>query len=114
MRLFLDPDNQEKPRLELIPMIDVMFFLMVVFIFLSISLIKLDGVNLDLPKASASRLMPGGTVIHLSLLRDGTIFLEKKKVRQNELETFLRQKAKGITLKVCPENMNVLSPLLTC
>lgn len=90
MRLFLESDEQERPRIELIPMLDVMFFLMVVFIFLSISLIKLEGVPLDLPKASASRMDPKGKIIHISVMKDGSLFLQKKKVDLPQLEMALK------------------------
>ena len=53
MKLFADHGEEERARIELIPMIDIMFFLLVVFIFISISLIKLNGVSLNLPKASS-------------------------------------------------------------
>jgi biopolymer transport protein ExbD len=42
------------PEVPIIPMIDTMFFLLVFFILTSLNVIKLEGVNVHLPKAAHS------------------------------------------------------------
>jgi biopolymer transport protein ExbD len=40
----------KKTKIEIIPMIDTMFFLLVFFILSSVGIIKLQGISIDLPK----------------------------------------------------------------
>lgn len=44
----------KKTKVEIIPMIDTMFFLLVFFILSSVGVIKLQGIDINLPKADAS------------------------------------------------------------
>ena len=44
----------KKTKVEIIPMIDTMFFLLVFFILSSVGVIKLQGIDINLPKAEAS------------------------------------------------------------
>ena len=44
----------KKARIEIIPMIDTIFFLLVFFMFTSLSMVKMNGMNVSLPKDSAS------------------------------------------------------------
>jgi len=46
----------KKTKIEIIPMIDTMFFLLVFFILSSVGIVKLQGINIDLPKAPSSGL----------------------------------------------------------
>ena len=73
MRMFSDHGEEDRARIELIPMIDIMFFLLVVFIFISISLIKLDGVTLNLPKADPSSITQKPQIMNISIQKDGRI-----------------------------------------
>jgi biopolymer transport protein ExbD len=45
------PYPPKKPRIELIPLIDVMFFLLASFIFVSSSVVQLEGIRVDVPQA---------------------------------------------------------------
>jgi len=49
----------KKARIEIIPMIDAIFFLLVFFMFSSLSMVKMGGVGLDLPTTGAAR--PSGS-----------------------------------------------------
>jgi len=46
--------EMKKTKVEIIPMIDTMFFLLVFFILSSVGVIKLQGIDINLPKAEAS------------------------------------------------------------
>ena len=48
----------KKTKVEIIPMIDTMFFLLVFFILSSVGVIKLQGININLPKAVTSPSTP--------------------------------------------------------
>ena len=46
------PTPHKKARIEIIPLIDIMFFLLASFMLVSLSLVKLQGAKVDLPSAS--------------------------------------------------------------
>ena len=91
MRLFSDHGEEERARIELIPMIDIMFFLLVVFIFISISLIKLNGVTLNLPKASSTPIEQKPQIMNISIQKDGSIFVDKVPVSMEALQDELEK-----------------------
>lgn len=63
-------------RIEIIPMIDVMFFLLVTFILASLSMQSLDSITVNLPKGSAAQLVHKQPVT-LTITKDSRIFLDK-------------------------------------
>ncbi|MHB1927626.1 MAG: ExbD/TolR family protein [Leptospirillum sp.] len=90
MRLFRDTaDESPRARIELIPMIDIMFFLLVVFIFISISLIKLNGVTVNLPKAADHPIQKKQKIVNISIDEDGHLFFEKDPVDRAALKNRL-------------------------
>jgi len=48
------PRSKRRARIEIIPLIDVMFFLLATFVMISLSMIKNLGMNVQLPAASTS------------------------------------------------------------
>ncbi|MFA4917312.1 MAG: biopolymer transporter ExbD [Syntrophales bacterium] len=87
-----------KSRVELIPLIDVMFLLLATFIFSILSMTIHRGIPVDLPKASTSSV-DKKDVIGISISSDGNIFLERKEVTEAELLSrlvSLRNKSKEV------------------
>jgi len=77
MRLFRDGGEETpKARIELVPMIDIMFFMMVVFIFISMSLVKLNGVTVALPKSAAHPLKQVPKMVNITITEEGQILFE--------------------------------------
>ena len=50
--------EQRKGRVEIIPMIDIMRFLLVFFIMITLQMIPDKGLNLQLPASSQAKLLP--------------------------------------------------------
>ena len=48
----------KRTRIEIIPMIDTMFFLLVLFMLSSLALTKLNGLPVNLPQASSAPKQP--------------------------------------------------------
>ena len=48
------PVSRKKARIEIIPLIDIMFFLLATFVMVSMSMVKNQGIAVNLPKASTS------------------------------------------------------------
>ncbi|MDA8107472.1 MAG: biopolymer transporter ExbD [Betaproteobacteria bacterium] len=66
-------------RIEIIPMIDVMFFLLATFMLASLSMQNLHSLAVDLPQGQASLAQPRAPVT-LTVTRDDRIFLDKQAV----------------------------------
>ena len=68
--------SQKKARIEIIPLIDIMFFLLASFMLVSLSLVKLQGAKVELPTASKpmSQDMNKPDFTTVSVDKDGKIF----------------------------------------
>ncbi|MBV9657644.1 MAG: biopolymer transporter ExbD [Verrucomicrobia bacterium] len=70
------PGPHKKARIEIIPLIDIMFFLLASFMLVSLSLVKLQGAKVDLPSAgkplSEDIKKPDFTTV--SVDKDGKLF----------------------------------------
>jgi biopolymer transport protein ExbD len=73
-----------KARIEIIPMIDVMLFLLVFFIMVTLQMIPDAGVNLQLPVSSQTDPLPHPKFT-VNVLPDGTIKVKGNKMTTDQL-----------------------------
>jgi biopolymer transport protein ExbD len=73
-----------KARIEIIPMIDVMLFLLVFFIMVTLQMIPDAGVNLQLPVSSQTDPLPHPKIT-VNVLADGTIKVKGNTMTDAEL-----------------------------
>lgn len=78
---------EKKPSIMIIPMIDIIFFLLVFFMMSMLSMTARHTLDLDLPRASSAELTAVKS-LSVSITRDGTIYVEKEKISR---ENFLRR-----------------------
>ena len=64
--------EQRKGRVEIIPMIDIMLFLLVFFIMITLQMIPDKGLNLQLPASSQAKLLPHPHYT-INIEKDGTV-----------------------------------------
>lgn len=77
-------------RIEIIPLIDVIFFLLATFILFTLSLNKSNGVKVDLPQSeTAGPRDPAGSVT-ISVTAEGTLAWDKDPITLNEFLDRLR------------------------
>ena len=76
--------EQPKARIEIIPMIDVIFFLLVFFMVSTLSMTINRGLPVNLPTASSSQKDLQEN-LNLTLLQDGSIFLNKEPISLQDL-----------------------------
>ena len=76
----------KKARIEIIPMIDTIFFLLVFFMFTSLSMVKMKGMDVSLPKDSTSpeQKPPPQTVVTVD--NAGTYYLDRTQIQPDRLE----------------------------
>jgi len=78
-----------KGRIEIIPMIDVMFFLLATFMLASLSMQKLDSLQVDLPEGKAEKLSTDKPVT-LTITSDSKIFVNQTPVTLETLAATLK------------------------
>ena len=78
------PGGGKKARIEIIPLIDVIFFLLATFVLFTLSLNKSNGVSVQLPiSATSIPRDPAGTVT-ISITAEGTLAWNKDLVTLDE------------------------------
>ena len=86
------PFPEKKARIEIIPLIDIMFFLLASFMMASISMIHMQSIKMDLPTATkASRDFPTD-IVNISVDKLGDVYIEKKPMNFVDLRSFLSNK----------------------
>ena len=76
---------KKKPRIEIIPMIDTMFFLLVFFMIATLSMTIQHGMPVSLPTAESSTDKIAEHV-SLTLTREGLLYYNKEAITLQELE----------------------------
>jgi biopolymer transport protein ExbD len=81
--------NEEKPRIEIIPMIDIMMFLLVFFMLVMLKMIQGTGLKLELPQSStAARL---NTVdVTVGVEKNGELHLDRNEISAPQLTARLK------------------------
>jgi biopolymer transport protein ExbD len=74
----------EKARIEIIPMIDVIFFLLVFFMVSTLSMTMNRGLPVNLPTAATSQKGLRDNV-NLTVLQDGKMFLNKEPITLQDM-----------------------------
>ena len=80
-----------KARIEIIPMIDIMFFLLVFFIMITLHMIPSTGVASSLAKSSTAMQLELPKLL-VSVDASGKIFVEGKELSAAQLTSMLEQK----------------------
>lgn len=87
-------DQRSKVRIELIPLIDIVFLLLVFFIYAMLSMAVHRGLPVRLPGSTATQIEKH-TTLSVTIQADGTIFLDKEPVVLSDLAHALKSKAAG-------------------
>jgi biopolymer transport protein ExbD len=74
----------KKGRIEIIPMIDVMFFLLATFMLASLSMQNFQAVAVNLVQGEAERIKLQKEVV-LTIAHDGSIFINKQQIMIDEV-----------------------------
>ncbi len=83
--------DKKKARIEIIPMIDIMFFLLVFFIMITLRMIPSAGIVTALPRSSTAIAMPRPKVL-VALGPDGTITVGGRMLSAVDLTAFLQSR----------------------
>jgi biopolymer transport protein ExbD len=81
--------KSKKGRIEIIPMIDVMFFLLATFMLASLSMQHLSGLAVNLSQGKADKTEIENQIT-LTITRDNLIFLNKEELTTDALKSRLQ------------------------
>lgn len=84
----------KRTKIEIIPMIDTMFFLLVFFMLSSLALTRLNGLPVNLPHASTSPKQPV-TDLTVTVDKEQQVFVNKERIPIDSLGAKLIEKAGG-------------------
>lgn len=82
-------DNEPYDEVNVTPMLDLAYVLLIIFIILTTATVQ--GIKVNLPKASEAPSLAQNRTKAISITADGTIFLDTFAVSTQELESLLRQ-----------------------
>ena len=74
----------KKARIEIIPMIDTIFFLLVFFMISTLSMSQFKGMPVNLPKAASGQQAPAESAA-ITINKEHQIFLDKQPVEKTSL-----------------------------
>jgi biopolymer transport protein ExbD len=82
-------ENEPYDEINITPMLDLAYVLLVIFIILTTATVQ--GIKVSLPKASAQPSLAESKTKAITIAQDGTIYLDTFPVTLPELEGLLRQ-----------------------
>lgn len=83
------PAGHGEARIEIIPLIDIMFFLLASFMLVSLSMVNLKGVKVNLPTATTATAETKKDLVALTVDKAGIVFFDGQITGKNELVTRL-------------------------
>jgi biopolymer transport protein ExbD len=81
----------KKARIEIIPMIDTIFFLLIFFMISTLSMARYSGLPVNLPKAATGQ-QPASESAAVTITADGKIFIDKQEVPRENVRAILQQR----------------------
>jgi biopolymer transport protein ExbD len=79
------PAAEGEARIEIIPLIDIMFFLLAAFMLVSLSMVNMKSVKVNLPTATTATPETKNDFVAISVDKSGMVYLDKKPIGANEL-----------------------------
>ncbi|MBI1318993.1 MAG: biopolymer transporter ExbD [Candidatus Hydrogenedens sp.] len=72
------PRAGKRPRIEIIPLIDIIFFLLATFVMVSLSMVKNNAMPVNLPAAAASAAQDRDDAVSITVNEAGELFWNKE------------------------------------
>ena len=91
------PLPQRQTRLEIIPLIDIMFFLLASFMMVSLQMDKTQNIAVNLPLASTAQHDFKPNMLNIAVDKSGVVWLEKKQITLPELSLVLSNRFQSDT-----------------
>lgn len=85
------PRSSRKARIEVIPLIDIIFFLLATFVMVSLSMVKNSGIPVNLPVAASGAPQSREDFAAITITERGELFFNKEAVSPEQLDRALKQ-----------------------
>ena len=72
------PREVKRARIEIIPMIDTIFFLLVFFMITSLSMVPMSAHRVDLPSSETASLKPQEKIV-VTISKEGDYYVDKQR-----------------------------------
>jgi biopolymer transport protein ExbD len=91
------PIKPRKSRIVIIPLIDIMFFLLASFMMVSLQMSRTANIKVDLPSASQASQDYKPDMINIAVDKSGAVWLEKRAISLAELSLVLSNRFRADT-----------------
>jgi biopolymer transport protein ExbD len=85
------PIRHKKARIEIIPLIDIMFFLLASFMMVSLSQVHMKGIKVNLPSGQSGEAQSKKDYISISVDKDGNPYFDKDEMDYDKLTAILKK-----------------------
>lgn len=86
--------NGRKARIEMLPLIDIVFLLLVFFIQAMLSMAVHRGLPVNLPSSTSAEIEKK-LIIAVTVKADGSLFIDHEAVSEDNFGTVMKQRAEG-------------------
>ena len=83
------PFHRKHVRIEIIPLIDIMFFLLASFIMVSLNMTKIENIQVDVPSATEAQGEFPPDLVHIAVDKSGDAWVGKQQISRPDLYTVL-------------------------
>jgi biopolymer transport protein ExbD len=99
---FKSPIGRKHARIEIIPLIDVMFFLLASFMMVSLDMTKTENIRVNVPSATQVQSEFGADMILIAVDKTGKCWVKKQPITLPDLYTVLKNRFhQNAQLPVC-------------
>lgn len=91
------PVPHKKARIEIVPLIDIMFFLLASFMMISLSMIHMQAIKVNLPTATKANPETKPDIVNIAVDKKGDMFMDKSPVKAADLIVELMRRYKANT-----------------
>ena len=91
------PVRRKHCRIEIIPLIDIMFFLLASFMMISLQMSRTGNIEVNLPSATEARPDFKPDMVNIAVDKSGRVWVERKPVSLPELSLVLSNRFRGNT-----------------
>src|SRR5437870_5417949 len=86
------PLPHREARIEIIPLIDIMFFLLASFMMASLTMIRMQSIKMDLPTATMATKDFKPDIVNIAVDKAGEVSIDKQPMNVLELHSYLSNK----------------------
>lgn len=85
------PTSKRRVRIEIIPLIDIVFFLLATFVMVSMSMVKNQGISVNLPTAATGHAQDNERLVTITVTEKDAIYLDKESMSLPQMSARLAE-----------------------